>query len=61
MQVKPGTLWWSGNSKRFRVIDTAVIEEREWVYYKEESSISDSKEYSCYLESFVLRFSQLLE
>ena len=34
MKVKPGALWWAGDSKYFRVIRTESLEDHEWVYYR---------------------------
>lgn len=60
MTVKPGSLWRSVDDKKFRVIH--VIDDQDnntWVHYRDETRefTKDPKEYSCYLESFVHRFS----
>lgn len=65
MKVKAGSLWWSGDSRKFRVISVANIEGKDWVHYREDLGPKfpreQCKEFSCYLESFVERFSELPE
>lgn len=62
--VKVGSLWESVD-KKFRVISVTEIEDHIWVYYREDRGIKvpaiECREYSCYLESFVLRFRPLPE
>lgn len=61
--IKPGSKWWSGGGKFFRVISVTEIEGKTWVYYREDTMSKDveSKEYSCYAESFFQRFSEVPE
>ncbi len=63
--VTTGSVWGTSDGKRFRVISVTDIEGHTWVYYRQDfgyaKSVSECKEYSCYLESFVSRFSQLPE
>ncbi len=63
--VQPGTLWGSADGKRFRVISVTEIEGHTWVYYRDNRgwSVSEDqiREYSCYLESFLSRFTQMPE
>ncbi len=58
--VKPGSLWHSID-KHFRVISVTEVEGHTWVHYREDRGIKvpviECREYSCYLESFVQRFS----
>ena len=65
MTVKEGSIWWGGDQKKFRVISVSEVEGHTCVYYREEPQkwkpISELKEYSCYLESFTLRFRLLPE
>lgn len=65
MIVKEGSLWWSGDNKKFRVINVVETNGHTWVHYREEPAkwrpVSELKEYSCYQESFVERFRQLPE
>lgn len=58
--IKAGTRWWAGDGKKFVIL--ALVEEGEhiWVHYRDEGP-GPTKEYSCYLESFLLRFNQLPE
>lgn len=59
MKVQEGSRWWSSNGKKFTVIHVLEQEGHVWVHYRDESK--EPKEYSCYLESFILRFSPLPE
>ena len=61
--VKVGSRWWSSNGKTFHVIDVITIESKTWVHYICENSDfeTDNKEFSCYEESFLSRFSPLPE
>lgn len=62
--IKIGSLWESVD-KKFRVISVTEIEGHTWVHYREDRGIKvptiECKEYSCYEESFVVRFRQLPE
>lgn len=59
--VKVGSKWWNGSDKFFRVIAIVEAEGNTWVHYREDHGIKvpalECKEYSCYQESFVQRFS----
>jgi hypothetical protein len=59
--VKKNTRWSGGDEKIFRVIDTLEIDGKKWVYYRLENSDIDPKEFSCYEESFIHRFRQILD
>jgi hypothetical protein len=63
--VKEGTLWWGGRDKKFRVISVTEVDGHVWVYYREEAGLfskqTECREYSCYIESFVQRFTQIPE
>lgn len=62
MEIKQGTRWWSGQGKIFVVINTANVEGHDWVYYRMEQPVDDQpKEFSCYQESFLSRFTLLPE
>ncbi len=65
MLVKEGSLWWAGNNKKFRVISVIETDGHIWVHYRDEPEkwkpASELKEYSCYQESFIQRFSLLPE
>jgi hypothetical protein len=55
--VEVGSKWKSSDRDTFIVINTVELNGKNWVHYRLENS-SDSKEYSCYEESFVARFVQ---
>lgn len=63
--VEAGTLWGSSDGKKFRVISVTEINDHIWVYYREDRGWSvpepQCREYSCYVESFLERFSKLPE
>jgi hypothetical protein len=62
--IKVGSLWESVD-KKFRVISVTDIDEHTWVHYREDLGIKvpalQCREYSCYEESFLLRFRPLPE
>jgi hypothetical protein len=57
--VTIGSQWWAGNDEKFTVIDVITIEGYTWVHYRNNDK-ENVKEYSCYLESFLSRFRELL-
>jgi len=60
MIVKEGSLWRSVDNKRFRVINVVEVDDHTWVYYRLDGcdpNINECQEWSCYVESFLLRFS----
>jgi hypothetical protein len=60
MIIKEGSRWWNGSDKKFIVLHTVEAEGHTWVHYREAIG-NPPKEYSCYKESFVQRFSLLPE
>lgn len=64
-RVKEGSLWISDDDKKFRVLHIVSDNEANtWVHYREELSSQNQdqpKEYSCFMESFTVRFRQLPE
>lgn len=53
---------WCGGEEVFHVMSTVEIEGKIWVYYhKDKPKTTDPEDYSCYLESFLHRFRELLE
>ena len=58
--VKEGTRWSSSDGKTFHVIHRVELEGHIWIHYILEAK-EDSKEYSCYEESFLSRFTPLPE
>lgn len=62
MDIINGSRWWSGEGRTFVVISTALVEDKEWVYYRTEQPIEHlPKEFSCYKESFLSRFAPIPE
>lgn len=57
MTLRVGSKWWSGNNKIFYVKAVVELEGNTWVYYGEHGT---NREYSCYLESFLGRFKEML-
>ena len=58
--VKQGSRWTDNVNKVFHVIAVAEVNGHTWVHYLLEDS-DNSKEYSCYIESFLQRFRSLPE
>ena len=57
MKVEVGTHWWAGNEKRFLVVE--IIDDEDdntWVHY---INTKTEKEYSCYVDAFLQRFTGL--
>lgn len=59
MEVKEGTLWGSVDGKQFRVLHIVKDDDNNtWVHYRDDK-VESPNEYSCFLESFTVRFSKL--
>lgn len=56
--IESGTLWTSGDGKEFIVLKEIEVDGKNWVYYRDNFN-SPPREYSCYKESFVVRFTRL--
>jgi len=56
IKIKDGSKWAGTGSDIFYVIHTVEVDGHTWVHYRKNK---DSKEYSCYLESFLERFRAL--
>ena len=55
--VKLGSKWVGNGNEKFHVLDVIELEGHTWVHYIKENAPQDTtREYSCYLESFLLRF-----
>jgi len=54
--IAEGSIWESVNSDKFRILHVIKLEGRTWVHYY---SVNQAIEYSCLLESFLERFSQV--
>jgi hypothetical protein len=60
--VKEGSRWSDSNSQKFRVIHVIELEEHTWIHYiKDNAHKDETREYSCYVESFLARFSPIVE
>ena len=61
MTVKVGSVWAGSEGRKFRVLSVVELEGHTWVHYREDRGnkvpVIECKEYSCYLESFMARFS----
>lgn len=58
--IKEGSRWSGGDGKVFLVLHEVVADNKVWVHYREENAKDGTpKEYSCYQESFLTRFTQL--
>lgn len=59
--IRPGTRWWGGTSNEFIVIAEHEADDgHKWIYYRDAKG-DPPREYSCYKESFIQRFSPLPE
>ncbi len=60
MNIERGSIWSSADGRTFQVITQAIVEGKEWVHYRRiDSELEEPKEFSCYKESFLDRFSKL--
>lgn len=60
MIIKDGSRWGGSDRKVFIVLNTVEQEGHTWIHYREEVG-NPPREYSCYQESFVSRFTALPE
>jgi hypothetical protein len=62
MEVKNGSRWAGSNGKVYHVLHVVELEGHTWVHYILETNEQDiTKEFSCYRESFLSRFTPLPE
>jgi len=60
VEIKMGTRWTSSDSNVFHVMSVVECQDgHTWVHY-EQDGINESKTFSCWLDSFVLRFTPIL-
>jgi hypothetical protein len=58
--IKEGSKWDGGNGKIFRVLHTIEVDGHTWVHYiKDNAPEDETREYSCYQESFEARFTPM--
>jgi hypothetical protein len=60
IQIKEGSKWSGTDGKRFHVIHVVETDGHTWVHY-EQDGVLESREFSCYIESFLERFKELPE
>jgi len=58
--VKEGTRWVSNEGNTFHVVHRVELDGKIWIHY-EQDNCKECREFSCYEESFLLRFRQLPE
>jgi hypothetical protein len=56
MIIKEGSRWSGADGKIFIVISKTTLDGNHWVYYRDELKEGSPHEYSCYEESFLVRF-----
>lgn len=56
--IEKGSIWSGNSGVQFQVIDQVVIEDQTWIHYRLVSS-DEPKEFSCFKESFLERFTQI--
>jgi hypothetical protein len=54
--IKEGSRWTSSDHKTFVVLHEIEVNGHQWVHYREEDVRTEPREYSCYRDSFLLRF-----
>lgn len=60
MNPEKNTVWCDSQGKKFQVLDVVLVEGKTWVHYINRDA-EYTREYSCYAESFLSRFSQIPE
>ena len=61
MKIKEGSRWaGSDHSKKFMVLSVVYIDDEVWIHYRDEAG-EPPKEYSCFKDSFLSRFTALPE
>jgi hypothetical protein len=56
---KNGSKWQGNDRDTFHILSTIELEGKTWVHYIKENTTQDTREFSCYLESFLERFREL--
>ena len=59
MEIKQGSRW-GGTDKVFVVLHEIETDGHDWIHYRDDKG-DPPREYSCYKESFLLRFRPLPE
>ena len=60
--VESGSKWMGAEGNQFRVLNVVTLEDgHTWVYYIKNNADPEScREYSCYVESFLERFTEIV-
>lgn len=56
---KEGSIWQEQSGITFRVITTIILDNKYWIHYINNGTTNRTREYSCYLESFLERFTEV--
>ena len=57
--IKSGSKWSDSNGKVFRVVHRIELDGKIWIHYlKENAKEHENREFSCYEESFLARFTE---
>jgi hypothetical protein len=56
MTIKPGSRWRGVEDFCFRVISVTEIQGKTWIYYRQENTDREPREFSCLEDSFLARF-----
>jgi len=60
--IRQGSKWEGNDRDIFRVIHVIEIDDHTWVHYIKENAPEDNnREYSCYEESFLSRFREIIQ
>jgi hypothetical protein len=59
MQVKEGTRWFNSDGNVFHVMSVVEVDGHIWVHYRQDD-INECRTFSCWLDSFIYRFSPIL-
>jgi hypothetical protein len=57
MIVKVGSRWSGNEGKQFLVLAEVYLDDGVWIHYREITDHESPREYSCYRDSFLSRFS----
>ena len=61
MNIKQGSRWTgSDHSKKFIVLSEVCVDDEVWIHYRDGNG-DPPREYSCFKDSFLLRFTRLPE
>lgn len=56
MTIKIGSRWTSSDHSTFIVLHEIELDDHIWIHYREETGSPEPREYSCYRDSFLARF-----